>query len=82
MSAILLVGAPGSLRRRPHENTRMLRRLVLAALVPTAATLVWEWMTGVPSSNIVRAVAGVPLGAVVMWVLMLAAQVERVIGVN
>jgi len=43
-------------------------RLVLfIALIPTAATLIFEWTTGVTPGNWVRALTGVPLGAAVAW---------------
>jgi len=37
------------------------------ALIPTAATLIFEWTTGVTPGNWVRALTGVPLGAAVAW---------------
>jgi hypothetical protein len=37
------------------------------ALIPTAATLIFEWTTGVTPGNWIRALAGVPLGAAVAW---------------
>lgn len=45
------------------------RRLLLAALVPTATTLVYEWTTGATPANWVRALAGFPLGAAVAWMI-------------
>ncbi len=58
-------GAAGP-TRGTIETTRA--RIVLAAL-PTAATLVFEWTTGIAPSNGVRFVAGLPLGVVVSWLL-------------
>jgi len=43
--------------------------VLLAALVPTAATLVFEWTTGVMPSHWVRALAGAPLGTAVAWAI-------------
>lgn len=43
--------------------------LISAALFPAAASLVFEWTTGVTPSNVVRAVTGVIAGAAVMAVL-------------
>jgi len=43
--------------------------LVLAAL-PTAATLLYEWTTGVTPANAIRFAAGLPLGAVVSWLVL------------
>jgi uncharacterized membrane protein len=45
------------------------RRLLLAALVPTAITLGYEWTTGTTPANWIRALAGLPLGAVVAWLI-------------
>jgi hypothetical protein len=50
-------GAGGTLSRAAW------RRLVLLAGVPTLATLVWEWTTGDMTPGLVRAAAGVALGA-------------------
>ena len=43
------------------------RIVLMAALVPTAGTLVFEWTTGVTPANWIRALAGVPLGVAVAW---------------
>jgi len=45
------------------------RWILLAALVPTGATLVFEWTTGVMPANWIRALAGLPLGAAVAWAI-------------
>lgn len=45
------------------------RRVLAAALAPTAVTLVYEWTTGNTPSNWIRALAGVPLGAAVTWLI-------------
>ena len=55
-------------RWRPAENLA-LRVFVLASL-PTLATLIFEWTTGVMPSNPVRFAAGLPLGAVVSWIVL------------
>jgi uncharacterized membrane protein len=47
--------------------------LALAAL-PSAITLVYEWTTGDTPSNAVRFAAGVPIGAVVAWLVVSAAR--------
>ena len=59
---------PRALLRRPLALS--LSKGVLA-VAPTAATLVYEWTTGVMPANWVRAAAGVCLGAVC------AALIER-----
>ena len=73
-SGLYLGGAAGaivaavSLRRRRHAP-RMVAWLVLAAL-PTAATVVLEW-TGLGAvTTVARAVAAVPLGALVAFVII------------
>jgi hypothetical protein len=43
--------------------------LALAAL-PTVVTLAYEWTTGHMPSNTVRALAGLPLGAAVSWIVI------------
>ena len=48
------------------DATRML--LAIASL-PTALTLVYEWTMGDVPSNVIRALAGVPLGAAVALVI-------------
>ena len=62
LTAIVLRGQFVTTRSNP-------KLVVLAALVPTAATLVFEWTTGVMPSHWVRAAAGAPLGAAVAWAI-------------
>jgi len=50
--------------RSAKEDARI---VLLAALVPTAVTLVFEWTTGVTPANWIRALAGIPLGVAVAW---------------
>ena len=45
------------------------RRLLFLAALPTIATLLFEWTTGQMPSNMVRAAAGLPLGAAVAWIV-------------
>jgi hypothetical protein len=42
---------------------------VVAAL-PGALTLVYEWTTGQTPSNLIRAASGIPIGAVVAWLVV------------
>ena len=51
------------------DTTMQARRLLLAALMPTAITLVYEWTTGTMPANWIRALAGLPLGASVAWLI-------------
>jgi hypothetical protein len=45
------------------------RSALFVAVVPTAATLVYEWTTGQTPANWIRAAAGVPIGVVVAWIV-------------
>ena len=45
------------------------RLVFLIACLPTAATLVFEWTTGITPANWIRALAGLPLGAAVAWAI-------------
>ena len=50
------------------------RVIGLVALVPTLATLVWEWAIGTTPSNPVRAAAGLPIGAAIAWIMWWSAR--------
>ena len=45
------------------------RRVLIAALVPTALTLAFEWTTGTMPANWLRALAGFPIGAAAAWLI-------------
>jgi len=62
-----LLGIGGQSGGRTRIRADRLR--VLAAALPTVATLLFEWSTGSTPSNTVRALAGFPLGAAVAWVI-------------
>ena len=47
-------------------------KTIAVAALPTLATLAYEWSTSATPSNIVRAIAGFPLGAAVAWVILAA----------
>ena len=51
-------------------TTRRARVLLIAAAVPTAVTLIYEWTTGITPSNAIRALAGAPLGAAVAFIVV------------
>jgi hypothetical protein len=53
------------------------RRVLLASVLPSAATLVYEWSTGQMPAHWVRATSGVPLGAAVAWIVCRAAPARR-----
>ena len=46
------------------------RMVAIVSAIPTIATLVFEWTTGITPSNLVRFAAGLPLGAVVSWLVL------------
>ena len=65
----LVISAAG--RARPRALPRSsLRIAALIALAPTVATIVYEWTTGHMPSHLIRAAAGVPIGAFVAWTVM------------
>ncbi len=72
LGAALAAAATALARGAPPvlwEATRATRRLLLLGLLPTAATLAFEWASGSTPSNVVRLLAGLPLGASVGWVI-------------
>jgi hypothetical protein len=46
------------------------RATLIVAALPTIATLLYEWTTGQMPPNWIRALAGVPIGWAVAWVIM------------
>jgi hypothetical protein len=70
--ALLMLGADAT--RRAGGTARLApasaRRLVAAAAVPSALTLISEWTTGGWPGNAVRATSGLVLGATVAWILL------------
>ena len=67
--------AAGVALRRGVRASRQLRWLALAA-VPTALTLIVEWLNLAPVSNLARALAALPLGAMVAFVVIRTAAGE------
>jgi hypothetical protein len=53
---------------------RRSRLLLGMAVTPTLATLAYEWSTGEMPSHSIRAVAGIPIGLVVAWLVVAAAD--------
>jgi uncharacterized membrane protein len=71
-AAAALAALAFSVRRGPEDTARgiaVARRVLLLALLPTAATVLFEWTTGVMPANWIRALAGVPLGVAVAWAI-------------
>ena len=54
---------------RPGMDTRRARTALVVAAGPMLATLLAEWTTGHVPANWIRALSGVPLGAVVAWII-------------
>jgi uncharacterized membrane protein len=80
-AAALAIVAEGARRLQPSERRSPERRalhrsrLVLStAVLPTAATLVFEWTTGVTPANWIRFAAGLPIGVAVAWLVRAAAE--------
>ncbi len=48
------------------------RAVLIAAVMPSALTLIVEWGFGITPSNVVRALAGLPIGAAVAWIVLRA----------
>jgi uncharacterized membrane protein len=69
-AAAVMIFSVVARRLRPSVD-RSPKGFALLALVPTVATLVYEWTTGVTPANWVRAASGLCLGAAV------AALVQR-----
>jgi uncharacterized membrane protein len=65
------IAAPLTLWRTPP--VRALPALAVAAL-PSAATLVFEWTTGITPSNGIRFAAGLPIGVAAAWLLVAASR--------
>jgi hypothetical protein len=67
---------PSDESRRKADATGVIaaRVMLAAASLPTIVTLAYEWTTAVTPSNIVRACAGLPLGAAVAVIVLMAAD--------
>ena len=56
---------------RARSGRRLAARTLLsAAALPTVATLAYEWITGQTPANWIRALAGLPIGAVAAWLIV------------
>jgi uncharacterized membrane protein len=68
-SALIALAAAFGPGNRPLARSGA-KVLVLVACVPTAATLAFEWLSGVAPSNAVRAAAGFALGGALSWLVV------------
>src|SRR5262249_4462682 len=75
LSAPLGALAAGMALRRRARASGQLAWLAVAA-VPTAVTLIVEWLNLAPVSNLVRALAALPLGAMIAFILVRTAAGE------
>jgi uncharacterized membrane protein len=64
------------LARLKPDATNVARSMLLIAALPTIATLIYEWTTGVTPSNTIRALTGFPLGAAVAVIVLSAADIR------
>jgi len=64
----------GSNQQARAGSLRNARVLLGIAAAPTVVTLLYEWLTGDMPSHAVRAAAGVPIGLVVAWLVVAAAD--------
>ena len=53
---------------------RHARFALVLSVTPTLLTLVYEWATGSMPAHAIRALAGIPIGAVVAWLVVAAAD--------
>jgi uncharacterized membrane protein len=56
---------------------RRARVLLVVAALPTAITLIYEWTIGVTPSNTIRALSGIPLGAVITFIVVESLRPRR-----
>lgn len=74
-AAILLTGSRRRGRSRGGQiSVAHIRALACLAVAPTALTVAYEWSSAHATSNIVRLLAGVPIGLLVAWLVMRSAR--------
>lgn len=69
-----LVALVAPLKRRPNGTVHATRAALIVAALPTLLTLLYEWTTGDMPSHAIRAAAGFPIGVVVAWLVVAAAD--------
>ena len=88
-AAIAAVVATAPLQRRPttsgvghrFSGANRWRAILFVAVLPTLATLLYEWTTGHIPAHWIRAATGVPVGATVAW-MVLSSMPRRTRGEN
>ena len=83
-TGLYVSGAVGALvawfaARRPRA-TRRTRALLLWAALPTALTVALEFVGLLPTSNMLRAVSALPLGASAGWIFVQSLRAEAAAG--
>ena len=68
-AAVAAMISGGLTRVRLKPDPAYARAILVVAALPTALTLIYEWTTGDTPSNVVRALAGAPLGAAVAFII-------------
>lgn len=77
------VAAGFALRRsQPTPPASNVRQILLAGLLPTALTFLYEVVVGLPPSNLVRAVSGAPLGGAVAWTIISFSTSQRAVEIH
>ena len=65
--------ARATIARELRPSVIAARAVIGVAVLPSAATLVYEWTSGVTPTNAVRFAAGLPIGLAVAWLIVSAA---------
>ncbi len=68
IAAMFFAARPSQVQRVTADAIRA-RVVLVAAAVPIAATLLYEWITADTPAHWVRALTGVPAGAAVAWII-------------
>jgi uncharacterized membrane protein len=70
LAALVVAGTWAASRAEAPNARRQTWTVALASVLPSLATLIYEWTTGDMPSNWTRAAAGFPMGAVVSWLVL------------
>ena len=81
-AAAALVSAIRPLHALEAGAVARARLVLVAAVLPSAGTLLYEWTTGIAPANGTRAAAGLILGAIVAWVVLAAGAPRTAVEVH
>jgi hypothetical protein len=70
LAALVVSATPATGLADAPKPRRRTWTVALASMLPSLATLIYEWTTGDMPSNWTRAAAGLPMGAVVSWLVL------------